>query len=91
MRAITVMYDSLNRKYLPNYGDNLSIMPNFRRLAKKTVTFDNFMLEVFPAFLHEENFIQEDTIFYIDVGDRWNLLMILLHPYWEKMEYILIA
>ena len=76
MRAITVMYDSLNRKYLPNYGDNLSIMPNFRQSAKKTVTFDNFYVGSLPC---------------IDVGDRWNLLMILLHPYWEKMEYILIA
>ena len=49
MRAITVMYDSLNRKYLPNYGDNLSIMPNFRRLAKKTVTFDNFYVGSLPC------------------------------------------
>ena len=91
MRAITVMYDSLNRKYLPNYGDNLSIMPNFRRLRKKQLHLIIFMLEVFPAYLHGENFTQEDTIFYIDVGDRWNLLTILLRPYWEKTEYILIA
>lgn len=49
MRAITVMYDSLNRKYLPNYGDNLSVMPNFRRLAEKTVTFDNFYVGSLPC------------------------------------------
>ena len=49
MRAITVMYDSLNRKYLPNYGDNLSIMPNFRRLAEKAVTFDNFYVGSLPC------------------------------------------
>ena len=36
MRAITVMYDSLNRKYLPNYGDNLSIMPIFADWRKNS-------------------------------------------------------
>lgn len=91
MRAITVMYDSLNRKYLPNYGDNLSIMPNFRRLAKKTVTFDNFYVGSLPCIPARRELHTGRYNFYIDVGDRWNLLMILLHPYWEKMEYILIA
>lgn len=41
MRAIMVMYDSLNRHYLPNYGDDITKMPNFVRLGKHTVTFDN--------------------------------------------------
>ena len=40
MRAIMVMYDSLNRHYLPNYGCDLAKMPNFVRLGEKTVTFD---------------------------------------------------
>ena len=42
MRAIMIMYDSLNRRYLPPYGDTVSKMPNFSRLAKKTVVFDRF-------------------------------------------------
>jgi arylsulfatase A-like enzyme len=42
MRAITIMYDSLNRAFLPNYGDLETIAPNFKRLSEKMVTFDNF-------------------------------------------------
>lgn len=49
MRAITIMYDSLNRKYLPNYGDEVSVMPNFQRLAEKTVTFDKFYVGSLPC------------------------------------------
>ena len=49
MRAITIMYDSLNRKYLPCYGDMVSIMPNFRRLQEKTVTFDRFYVGSLPC------------------------------------------
>ena len=33
MRAITIMYDSLNRLFLPNYGDMETIAPNFKRLS----------------------------------------------------------
>lgn len=40
MKAIIVLFDSLNRKYLPPYGDTEVIAPNFQRLAEKTVTFD---------------------------------------------------
>lgn len=49
MRAITIMYDSLNRTYLPNYGDTKTIAPNFARLAEKTVTFDNFYVGSLPC------------------------------------------
>ena len=42
MRAITIMYDSLNRLFLPNYGDMETIAPNFKRLSDKMVTFDQF-------------------------------------------------
>lgn len=40
MKAIMVMYDSLNRHFLPGYGCDLVPMPNFERLAKHTVQFD---------------------------------------------------
>ena len=42
MRAVMLMYDTLTRNYLPNYGCDLTVMPNFRRLAERTVTFDEF-------------------------------------------------
>lgn len=36
-----VMFDSLNRHMLPPYGYQDIVAPNFERLAKKTVVFDN--------------------------------------------------
>ncbi|GAA3641869.1 sulfatase [Microbacterium awajiense] len=41
MRAIMVMFDSLNRRMLPNYGGDWVHAPNFERLASRSVTFDN--------------------------------------------------
>ncbi|MEO2039178.1 MAG: sulfatase, partial [Martelella sp.] len=40
MRAVMVMFDSLNRLFLPAYGANDVDLPNFRRLAGRSVTFD---------------------------------------------------
>ncbi len=41
MRAIMVMFDSLNRHMLPPYNPDTFIKaPNFARLAERTVTFD---------------------------------------------------
>ncbi len=41
MKAIMVMFDSLNRAFLPPYGNDWVHAPNFRRLAEKTAVFDN--------------------------------------------------
>lgn len=40
MRAIMVLFDSLNRRFLPPYGSDWVHAPNFERLATRTVTFD---------------------------------------------------
>lgn len=40
MRAIMLMFDSLNRNCLSPYGCTWTKTPNFRRLAEKTLTFD---------------------------------------------------
>ena len=42
MKAIMVMFDSLNRHFLPNYGCDWTVMPQFQRLSEKTLTFDCF-------------------------------------------------
>ncbi|MEG2500463.1 MAG: sulfatase [Oscillospiraceae bacterium] len=42
MRAIMLMFDSLNREFLPNYGCDWTKMPNFERLSRCCTTFDNF-------------------------------------------------
>ena len=42
MRAILMLFDTLNRAYLPPYGCEWTKMPSFQRLAEHTVVFDDF-------------------------------------------------
>ena len=49
MKAIMVMFDSLNRHMLPPYGAKGIHAPNFERLAKRTVTFDNAYVGSMPC------------------------------------------
>lgn len=49
MKAIMVMFDSLNRHMLAPYGCEWVKTPNFTRLAKKTVTFDNSYVGSMPC------------------------------------------
>jgi arylsulfatase A-like enzyme len=41
MKVIMVLFDTLNRRFLPPYGCEWVHAPNFKRLAKKTVIFNN--------------------------------------------------
>lgn len=49
MKAIMVMYDSLRRDMLEPYGCDWTITPNFKRLAKKSVQFDNCYVGSMPC------------------------------------------
>lgn len=49
MRAIMVMYDTLNRRTLPNYNCQEVCMPNFERLGRQTVTFDTCYVGSLPC------------------------------------------
>ncbi len=49
MKAIMVMFDSLNRNYLPCYGNDWVKAPNFERLAEKSVTFERFYAGSMPC------------------------------------------
>lgn len=49
MRAIMVMFDSLNRRMLPPYGGDWTHAPNFARLAERTVTFDSCYIGSMPC------------------------------------------
>jgi arylsulfatase A-like enzyme len=49
MRAIFLMFDSLNRHWLPAYGGMEVDLPNFRRLAERTVTFDQCHVGSMPC------------------------------------------
>ncbi len=49
MKAIMVMYDSLNRHMLETYGCDWTITPNFRRLAERSVQFENCYVGSMPC------------------------------------------
>jgi len=49
MKAIMVMFDSLNRHMLPPYGCDWVQAPNFQRLAARTVRFDNAYVGSMPC------------------------------------------
>ena len=49
MKAIMLMYDSLNRRFLPPHGNREVHAPSFRRLAERTVTFDNCYVGSMPC------------------------------------------
>ena len=49
MKAIMVMFDSLNRHMLEPYGCDWVKTPNFKRLAEKSVTFDNSYVGSMPC------------------------------------------
>ncbi len=49
MKAIFLLFDSLNRHFLPNYGCDWTKMPNFQRLGRRTLTFDRFYAGSLPC------------------------------------------
>ncbi|MFA5687556.1 MAG: sulfatase [Kiritimatiellales bacterium] len=49
MRAIMVMFDSLNRHMLPPYGCDWVHAPNFQRLAERTVAFETSFVGSMPC------------------------------------------
>ncbi len=49
MRAIFVLFDTLNRHFLQPYGGDQVETPNFRRLAERSVRFDNHYVGSLPC------------------------------------------
>lgn len=49
MKAIMVMFDALNRHMLPPYGCDWVQAPNFQRLARRSVTFENCYIGSMPC------------------------------------------
>lgn len=49
MKTIILLFDSLNKHYLPPYGDPITQAPNFRRLAERAATFDNSYVGSMPC------------------------------------------
>jgi arylsulfatase A-like enzyme len=49
VKAIMVMYDSLNRRFLPPYGNQDIQAPNYERLSARSVTFDRAYVGSMPC------------------------------------------
>ncbi|MFO7695743.1 MAG: sulfatase [Anaerolineae bacterium] len=49
MKAILLLFDSLNRRMLPPYGCDWVHAPNFQQLAARSVTFDNAYVGSMPC------------------------------------------
>ncbi|MFX1323722.1 MAG: sulfatase [Promethearchaeota archaeon] len=41
MKVILILFDTLNKRFLPTYGNDWVYAPNFKRLEEKAVVFDN--------------------------------------------------
>lgn len=49
MRAVCIMYDSLNKRFLSPYGNDWVKTPNFQRLAGRCGVFENFYAGSLPC------------------------------------------
>lgn len=49
MKAVMVMYDSLDKHFLECYGCDWTHTPNFNRLAEKCIRFDDFYVGSMPC------------------------------------------
>lgn len=49
MKAIMLMFDTLNRNWLPPYGCDWVHAPHFARLAERSVTFDGYYVGSMPC------------------------------------------
>lgn len=49
MKAIMLMFDTLCRRFLPPYGCDWTVAPNFKRLAERTAIFDNCYVGSMPC------------------------------------------
>jgi arylsulfatase A-like enzyme len=49
MKAILILSDSLNRHYLPPYGNPWVLAPNIERFAQRSIIFDNHWLGSAPC------------------------------------------
>ena len=56
MKAIMIMFDSLNRRYLPPYGCDWVHAPNFQRLAQRAATFESSWVCSMPCMPARRDF-----------------------------------
>ena len=49
MKTVFLLFDSLNKRMLSPYNKEVNYTPNFDRLAKKSITFDNHYIGSMPC------------------------------------------
>ena len=52
MNAVCILLDSLNRHFLPAYGNDWVLTPNLQRLQERAVTFDRMATVFMNRPLH---------------------------------------
>ena len=52
MKTIVILMDSLNRRFLPAYGNTWVRTPNIDRLAARSCVFDNHFVGSAPVCRH---------------------------------------
>lgn len=72
MKAIILLFDSLNKHYLPPYGDTITRAPNFQRLAARCATFNNSYVGSMPCMPLAGSCTPAGIIFCIGSGGRWS-------------------
>ncbi len=81
MKAIILLFDSLNKNYLPPYGDLLTKAPNFQRWRHMPPPLTIVMSAVCPVCQPVGNCTPGAITFCIVSGGRWNPLMIPCRNY----------
>jgi arylsulfatase A-like enzyme len=81
MKAIILLFDSLNKHYLPPYGDPVTQAPNFQRLAEHCAMFNNSYVGSMPCMPARREL-------HTGRGDRWSPLTILCLNCLKKREFI---
>lgn len=74
MKAIMIMFDSLNQHMLPPYGCEWVHAPNFERLAGRCATFDNSYVGSMPCMPARRDLHTGGTISCTAVGGCCNPL-----------------
>ena len=77
MKAIMVMYDSLNRRMLQPYGCDWTETPNFCRLAAHAVRFDNHYANSLPCMPARREITSSASIPSTSADTPW---VLPLHP-----------
>lgn len=79
MRAVFVLFDSLVRDLLPQYGGDGLALPNFARLDARRSRFDTHYVGSLPCMPARRDLHNGRLNFFTVTGVRWRRLMTALY------------